>query len=104
MFCEEISTKEDLSYISINMYSLSILYNGKFILMAASLGTNAVVVMRVQCKLLNYSIFSDFLRDFDQVSAKTCFLKLNILRYALYSGPFPLTFTTLRGPFSRQQI
>ena len=45
MFYEEIRTKQDLSYISI--CSLSILYNSKFILMATSLGTNAVIVTRV---------------------------------------------------------
>ena len=43
-FCKEIRTKYDLSYILI--CSLSILYNSKLILMATSLGTNAVV-MRV---------------------------------------------------------
>ena len=47
MFYEEIRTKPDLSYISI--CSLSILCNSKFILMALSLGTNAVVVTRVHC-------------------------------------------------------
>ena len=47
MFYEEIRTKQDLSYISI--CSLSILYNSKFVLMATSLGTNAVVVTRVHC-------------------------------------------------------
>ena len=47
MFCEEIRPKQDLSYLSI--CSLSILYNSKFILMAMSLGTNAVVVTKVHC-------------------------------------------------------
>ena len=47
MFYEEIGIKQDLSYISV--CSLSILYNSKFILMAASLGTNAVVVTKVHC-------------------------------------------------------
>ena len=51
MFNEEIRTKQDLSYIS--TCSLSILYNSKFILMATSLETNAVVVMRVHCILLS---------------------------------------------------
>ena len=50
MFYKEIRTKQGLSYISI--YSLSILYNSKFILMATSLGTNAVVVTRVHCNLI----------------------------------------------------
>ena len=45
MLYEEIGTNQDLSYIWI--CSLSILYNCKFILMATSLGTNAVVVTRV---------------------------------------------------------
>ena len=47
MFCEEIRTKQDISYIAI--CSLRILYNSKFILMATSLRTNVVVVTRVQC-------------------------------------------------------
>ena len=47
MFYEEIRTKQGLSYIPI--CSLSSLYNSKFILMAMSLGTNAVVVTRVHC-------------------------------------------------------
>ena len=47
MFYEETRPKQDLSYISI--CSLSILYNSKFILMATSLETNAVVVGRVHC-------------------------------------------------------
>ena len=41
--------KQDFSHISI--CSLSILYNSKFVLMAMSLGTNAVVVTRVHCIL-----------------------------------------------------
>ena len=52
MFCEEI--QQDLSYISI--YSLSILYNTKFILMAKSLGTNAIVLTRVHCN--GYIVYS----------------------------------------------
>ena len=71
MSCEEIRTKQALSYISV--CSLSILYNSKFILMATSLGTNAVVVTRVHCiqlcslrgrvrpqhRLNRYSIFKE---------------------------------------------
>ena len=45
-FYEEIRTKHDLSYLS-----WSILYNSKFILMATSLGTNAIVVTRVHYTL-----------------------------------------------------
>ena len=45
MLYEEIRTKTNLSYISV--CSLSFLYNSKFILMATSLGTNAIVVTRV---------------------------------------------------------
>ena len=44
---EEIRTKQDLSCISV--CSLQILYKSKFILMATSFGTNAIVVTRVQC-------------------------------------------------------
>ena len=47
MFCEEIRIKQYLSYIS--FCPLRILYNSKFIIMATSLGTNYVVVMRVHC-------------------------------------------------------
>ena len=47
MFYGEIRTKQYLSDISICL--LSILYNSKFILMAMSLGTSAVVVSRVHC-------------------------------------------------------
>ena len=47
MFFEEIRTKQELSYISV--CSLSILYSSKFILMATSLVTNAIVVKRVHC-------------------------------------------------------
>ena len=47
MFCKEIRIKQDPSNISI--CSLSILYNSKFILMAMSLETNAVVVTKVHC-------------------------------------------------------
>ena len=42
MFYEEIKTKQECS--------LSILYNSKFILMATSSGTNAVVVTRDHCR------------------------------------------------------
>ena len=45
MFCEETRIKQGLSYIS--FCPLRILYNSKFILMATSLGTNAVFVTKV---------------------------------------------------------
>ena len=56
MFYEDITT---------NTTFLSILYNSKFILMATSLGTNAVVVTRVYCTFdhavtLAYKRFSLF--------------------------------------------
>ena len=47
MFNEEIRIKQGLSYIL--FCPLRILYNSKFILMATSLGTNAVVITRVPC-------------------------------------------------------
>ena len=62
VFYGYIRTKQDLFYISI--CSLSILYNSKFILMATSLGTNDVVVMKVHC-------MSSYLQFIDQVSMAT---------------------------------
>ena len=47
MFCEEIRIKQILSYMSFCL--LRTLYNIKFILMATAFGTNAVVVMWIQC-------------------------------------------------------
>ena len=47
MYYEKTRKKIDLSYISIR--SLRILYNSKFILMAMSFETNAVVVMKGHC-------------------------------------------------------
>ena len=47
MFCEEIRIKQGISYIS--FCPLRVLYNSKFMLMATSLVTNAVIVMRVHC-------------------------------------------------------
>ena len=48
MFYEEITAQQDLSYISIcSIYSLSILYNSKYIQMTSSLGTNDVVVQMI---------------------------------------------------------
>ena len=53
MFCEGIKTKRYLSYILI--CSLSILYNSKFILMAASLESNTIIVTRVHYIVVLYS-------------------------------------------------
>ena len=53
MFCKEIRIKQGLSYIS--FCPLKILYNSKFILRATSLGTNAVIVMRVHCTCHHFS-------------------------------------------------
>ena len=44
MFYEEIRIKQGVFYLS--FCPLNILYNSKFIIMATSLGTNAVVVTR----------------------------------------------------------
>ena len=49
MFCEEIRIKQGLFYLS--FCPLKILYNWKFIIMAKSLGTNAVLLTRVHCIL-----------------------------------------------------
>ena len=53
MFCQETRIKQGLSYISLCL--LRILYNSKVILMATSLGTNAVVVTRLNCIQLGYN-------------------------------------------------
>ena len=55
MFCEETRIKQVLSYIS--FCALRILYNSKFVLMATSLGTNAVIVMRVYCIFIFVNVF-----------------------------------------------
>ena len=47
MFCEETRMQQGLSYIS--FCPVRLLSNSKFILMATSLGTNAVVVTRIHC-------------------------------------------------------
>ena len=47
MFYEKIRIKQGLSYIS--FCPLRSLFNSKFILMATSLGINAVIVKRVHC-------------------------------------------------------
>ena len=46
MFLEEIRVKQDLSYISFS--SLRFINNSKFILNATSLGSNGVLIIRVQ--------------------------------------------------------
>ena len=46
MFYEEIKINQDIAYI---FCPLRILYNSKFITLATSFGTNAVVVTRVHC-------------------------------------------------------
>ena len=62
MFYEEIRIKQGLPYIS--FCPLKILYNSKFIIMATSLGTNAVVVTKVHCISLIFftDIFHFFLK------------------------------------------
>ena len=55
MFYEEMRTKQVLSYISV--CALCILYNSKFVLLAMSLGTNAVVVF-VFIEVLRHSQLS----------------------------------------------
>ena len=57
MFYEKIRTKQDLSYISV--CSLSILYNGKFIVMTTSLGTNAVVTrVHYMCRTMRKRLWT----------------------------------------------
>ena len=49
--------KQGFSYIS--FCPLRILYSSKFILMATSLGTNAVVVTRVHCIIIKIPYLSE---------------------------------------------
>ena len=64
MFYEEIRIKHGICYIS--FCSLRILYNSKFILMAISLGTNVIVVMRVHIsQLIRFARASSNLNDFN---------------------------------------
>ena len=53
MYCEKIRINHGLYYISFR--PLRILYKSKFIIMAISLGTNAVVVARVHCTCMSMS-------------------------------------------------
>ena len=66
--------KQGLSYIS--FCPLRILYNSKFILMPKSLGTNAVVIMRVHCISIATSqldvLRKLFCRGFSFLSVKNC--------------------------------
>ena len=55
MFSEEVRIKQGLSQVS--FCSLKILYNSKFILMASSFGTNAVIVMMVQCSIFEHPVY-----------------------------------------------
>ena len=50
MLYEEIRIKQGISYISFG--PSRILYNSEFIIMATSLGTNAVFVLRVHCNFM----------------------------------------------------
>ena len=61
MFNEKIKIKQSLSYIS--FCPLRILYNSKFISMATSLETNAVVVTRVHCIFGFVRCFRNFIAD-----------------------------------------
>ena len=79
-FFEEIRTKQDLSYKSI--CSICILYDSKFILMAMSLGTNAVIVTRVHC----ISLLS-FQRPGYLVS-RSCLMRYFTVMYTLTINPF----------------
>ena len=59
MFYGEIRIKQGLSYIS--FCPLRILYNSKVILMATSLGTNAVVVTRAHCTYILFELAGYFI-------------------------------------------
>ena len=70
MFFEEIKIKPGPSYIA--FCPLRILYNSKFILMATSLGTNAVVVTRVHCIYLSHMSKDTFCHAYLSFSVDTC--------------------------------
>ena len=108
MFYEEIRTKQDLFYISICV--LSFLYNSKFILMAMSWGTNAVVVTRVHCNnkyitdnhLIQQFVFLSFYLI--QCKHLACLVKISedILKHIfLFSRKQSLTFHA-NYPLKRQ--
>ena len=85
MFYKEIRIKHGICYIS--FCSLRILYNSKFILMAISLGTNAVVVMRVQCSSILHAI------------QHTMFWEtLRITLTPSISNPYPSSFPVYPSP------
>ena len=70
MFYEEIRIKQGLSYIS--FCPLRILYNSKFIIMATSLGTNAVVIMGVHCTISDMSIGTKSNKQFPYMETFSC--------------------------------
>ena len=74
MFCEEIRTKQYLSYIS--FCPLRILYNSKFIIMAISFGTNSVVVTSVHCNTFVLLKFYD--KCGKELGVQICRVKLVI--------------------------
>ena len=78
MFYKDI--RKRLSYISFCL--LRILYNSKFIIMAASLGTNAVVVTRVHCTI----VATDSVSGQRRLSWACIFCKL-------HKGPFHVLHT-----------
>ena len=55
MFYEEIRINQEIAYI---LCQLTILYNSKFIILATSFGTNAVVVTRVLIFLIFPLLYS----------------------------------------------
>ena len=87
MYYEEMRTKHDLIYIN-----LLIKYNSKFILLATSLGPNAVVVTRVDCiTIIKPLSKTDDSPSFESEKSFTMFgphhAKACLLAYADSEGP-----------------
>ena len=94
MFYEEIIMKQGLCYIS--FCPLRLLYNRKFILMATSPETYAVVVTRVHCKIFTWNHFLSRAMNTDSLQIKL-FIQSNkyVWLYAINSLVNKTIFTHL---------
>ena len=83
--------KQGLSYTS--FYSLRILYNSKFILMATSLGTKAVDVTRVHCRvreITGFSIWNQFFVKWIKFDIKRTSKIQSIIAISKWKKKWPL--------------
>ena len=103
MFYEEIRIKQILPYISFCL--LRILYKRKIVLMATSVGTNAVVVTRVHCihsktsitrtlmARLPLMIRTHFLSPYEILPIKGLFQSFNYIQYTINNSNTDGSFT-----------